>query len=541
MVVRVATNGVAWGHISLLLDDNPVVVSSSIACLESAKAGDTAVFFGEYSLEIEKGCLRAGVFPVFVCADTGGSKLDTQALVVYYHDPLWILPTGSNLIELISGSRSVAAVTYMNDLADQLREMIHHQFIGEFTLATTTVNLNELSQALFEKYPWASRGWAHQGARLVTPPSPFVKMLVNDDALMHIACPEPTASVIITGAFGFIGSHFANKIIDAFPTVHFYLLDSFSYAANACNVRAIADDLDSGERTPNVTTLKLDLVTDDLSVLKRIRNVTHVFHFAAQTHVDNSYEDAYCFTRANVDGTQRLLEAVRGFKTDSFAAFVHVSTDEVFGETHNAPSTVLSPTNPYAASKAAAEMYVLAYSSSFKIPVIITRCNNVIGPRQFPEKLVPKTIDRFLLSLPMTVHGNGDQRRTYLYIDDVVSAFMKIYTRGTAGIAPRHTYYHIGAGPSHELTTRQVVTTIALIFHQLKIKTPSPTTVSIADRPFNDARYLLDASSIHSLGWVPKFSVREGLFRCVHHAIATHGEPKVSLRCFSCSPKAASK
>ena len=220
-------------------------------------------------------------------------------------------------------------------------------------------------------------------------------------------------------------------------------------------------------------------------------------HFAAQTHVDNSFGNSIVFTENNVIGTHVLLEAARHVGT--IRRFIHVSTDEVYGENDlDAPNdgqfdealTKMNPTNPYAATKAAAEMLVSSYAISYKLPTIITRGNNVYGPRQYPEKLIPKFIHLAMGGRKFTVHGDGSQQRSYMYVEDVASAFCTVLHKGKTG-----EIYNIGT--LQERTVMSVAKDIAGLF---KLKAEEQI-VKVRDRLFNDARYFMNNQKLCALGW----------------------------------------
>jgi UDP-glucose 4,6-dehydratase len=186
---------------------------------------------------------------------------------------------------------------------------------------------------------------------------------------------------------------------------------------------------------PNYSFVKGSITSPDLvNYVLRKESIDTIMHFAAQTHVDNSFGNSFSFTEANILGTHVLLEAAKEAK---LRLFVHVSTDEVYGDGESGkPSdeqAPLEPTNPYAATKAGAEYLVKAYHRSFALPVIITRGNNVYGPHQFPEKIIPKFVNQLMRGLPLTLHGTGSNTRNYLFVEDVARAFDTILHQGTVG------------------------------------------------------------------------------------------------------------
>jgi UDP-glucose 4,6-dehydratase len=230
-----------------------------------------------------------------------------------------------------------------------------------------------------------------------------------------------------------------------------------------------------------------------LQVLKD-HQVDAVIHLAAQTHVDNSFGNSFTFTVSNVLGTHVLLEACKQVHPQ-VKRFLHVSTDEVYGENRQADhefleSDALEPTNPYSATKAAAESIVKAYHRSFGIPVVIARPNNVYGPRQFPEKVIPKFIRQLESGLALTIHGNGGAQRSFLHVLDVVHALTNyILIRGSPGEV-----YNIGA--AKVMSVLELATDLCRIFGV-------PSNFSyVPDRAYNDQRYHISSRKLRAeLGW----------------------------------------
>jgi len=259
--------------------------------------------------------------------------------------------------------------------------------------------------------------------------------------------------------------------------------------------------------------VKGDITSSDLvNYLLETEKVDTILHFAAQTHVDNSFGNSFLFTESNVLGTHVLLESTKLFKPQ-IRRFIHVSTDEVYGESTLAhddrsfdETSALNPTNPYAATKAAAEFMAKAYRQSFGLPIIITRGNNVYGPRQYPEKLIPKFISLLNRDRPCTIHGNGQHRRSFIYVSDVANAFHLILRKGQVG----HIY---NIGTEFEVSTLDV--TKALIrLHNLESQSERLIQF-VEDRSFNDVRYHIDISKLHDLGWKPTITFEEGLMKTI--------------------------
>jgi dTDP-glucose 4,6-dehydratase len=212
-------------------------------------------------------------------------------------------------------------------------------------------------------------------------------------------------------------------------------------------------------------------------------------HFAAQSHVDTSFENAEQYIKDNIIGTYTILECVK----ESKCRLVHISTDEVYGEvgldeTSNSETSVLNPTNPYSATKAGAELLVKAYGHSFGIPYVITRGNNVFGPKQYPEKVIPAFIDAMMKGNPCRIHGEGRSRRNFIYVDDVSRAVMTVLQHGKNG-----TVYNIG--------TRNEYSVLEIFDILRDLVNPEATKIHVNDRPHNDKRYAVDSSALHELGW----------------------------------------
>jgi len=214
----------------------------------------------------------------------------------------------------------------------------------------------------------------------------------------------------------------------------------------------------------------------------------------------------FAFTHSNIYGTHVLLECAKVCKT--IRRFVHVSTDEVYGEGEDfetdpmSEEHVLEPTNPYAATKAGAEFLVKSYFRSFKVPCLITRGNNVYGPHQFPEKLIPKFTNQLLNGMKLTLHGDGSNTRNFLYVKDVANAFDVILHKGEPG----HVY---NIGGRNEIPNKQVAKDLLKIFG-LEDKEDEYITY-VPDRQFNDLRYTINSDKLHRLGWKEEMSWEEGL------------------------------
>jgi dTDP-glucose 4,6-dehydratase len=301
---------------------------------------------------------------------------------------------------------------------------------------------------------------------------------------------------MVTGGCGFIASNFLNIMKKRYPEIHFVNIDKLDYCSNVENVE------------PGVATfIKGNVGNAELieNLIKEYR-FDAIFHFAAQSHVDNSFENALSFTMDNTHGTHVLIEACRQFIPD--IEFIHFSTDEVYGESKtDIPFTedegVLRPTNPYSASKAAAEMIVRSYIESFDMNIKVIRCNNVYGPNQYPEKLIPKFKRLLREGKKCTIHGSrcATIKRAFMHVEDVVDAVEVVWKEGTPGEV-----YNIAS--DDEMTVMEVT---KMIIETIKGTTDYDKWVDyVDDRPFNDQRYYICAKKLKSLGWKQK-KTREDL------------------------------
>ena len=298
------------------------------------------------------------------------------------------------------------------------------------------------------------------------------------------------SNVMVTGGCGFIASNFLNRMKERYSSINFVNVDKLDYCSNVENVN------------PGVATFVKGNVGNKELVehLIKLYHFDAIFHFAAQSHVDNSFDNALSFTMDNTHATHVLVEACRRHIPD--VEFIHFSTDEVYGESKtDVPFTedegVLRPTNPYSASKAAAEMIVRSYIESFGMNIKVIRCNNVYGPNQYPEKLIPKFKRLLKEGEKCTIHGSKSAtvKRAFMHVDDVVDAVDIVWRRGVPGEV-----YNIAS--DDELTVMEVT---QLIIDTIKgTKNYDEWITYVEDRPFNDQRYYICAKKIKDLGWSQK-------------------------------------
>jgi dTDP-glucose 4,6-dehydratase len=311
------------------------------------------------------------------------------------------------------------------------------------------------------------------------------------------------SNLLITGGCGFIGSNFINYIFDK-TDYNIINLDAMYYCASENNVK---EEIRNNSR---YKLIKGNLCSYDL--VRHIINdyeIDYVIHFAAQSHVQNSFEDSLQYTKDNIEGTHTLLEVCRKYK--NIKKFIHVSTDEVYGESmieedenKKTENSILCPTNPYAATKAGAELIAQSYYHSFKMPIIITRGNNVYGPNQYPEKLIPRFIELLRDNKKVTIQGDGSNIRAFLHSHDVARAFEIILEKGKIG-----EIYNIGSDENQEYTVLQVA---KLLIDKIKNTKDHNDWISfIEDRPFNDKRYYISNQKIKDLGWSIDIDFEDGI------------------------------
>lgn len=301
--------------------------------------------------------------------------------------------------------------------------------------------------------------------------------------------------LLVTGGAGFIGSNFIRHILRKYPDYHVRNLDKLTYAGNLDNLKEV-------EGNPNYTFIKGD-ICDAKVVSEAVEGVDAIINFAAETHVDRSILDPGSFIQTDVYGTYTLLEAV---KAKGVSRYIQISTDEVYGSieqgSFNEEST-LSPSSPYSASKAGADMVVFAYRKTFHLPVIITRSSNNFGPYQYPEKLIPLFITNALEDIQVPMYGDGLNVRDWIYVDDNCAAIDVVLHKGKEG-----EIYNIGGG--NERTNREITEII------LNETGKSLDLIKfVKDRAGHDRRYSIDSSKVISLGFSQKYKFEDAIANTV--------------------------
>ena len=319
--------------------------------------------------------------------------------------------------------------------------------------------------------------------------------------------------ILVTGGSGFLGSHLVDYLINNCKFV--INLDKLDYCSynNSYDSYSFDNFKKNNYKFIHGNTINKELV----NLILNTYNVNIVYHLASQTHVDNSFYNSINFTNDNIVGTHILLECVREYMVKQynfFDEFVHMSTDEVYGEIIEGGSecdenSVLKPTNPYAATKAGAELLAFSYFKSYKLPIKIVRCNNIYGPRQYPEKVIPSFIHNLLSDKKCLIQGTGENLRHFIYVTDVVNALVLINTEGTLG-----EIYNISSDYNYKVIdlAKQII---------LKIKGNDVDINEyidyIQDRNFNDYRYLINSNKLEKLGFNQEIDFQEGLEKTIDY------------------------
>ncbi len=297
--------------------------------------------------------------------------------------------------------------------------------------------------------------------------------------------------LVVTGGAGFIGSNFVRFMLRRYDDLEVVNLDKLTYAGNLENLRDVEDDA-------RYTFVKGD-ICDAAAVRAALEGADAVVNFAAETHVDRSISGPQDFIRTDVLGTHTLLEAVREL---GIARYVQISTDEVYGSTETGSFTEesdLAPSSPYSASKAGADLLVLAYHRTYAAPVLITRSSNNYGPWQYPEKIIPLFITNAIDEQALPVYGDGLNVRDWLHVDDNCAGIDTVLRQGALGEV-----YNIGGGNEVE--------NLAVTRGILELLGRSPELIRfVTDRPGHDRRYSIDCSKLQALGWHPATPFESGL------------------------------
>ena len=309
-------------------------------------------------------------------------------------------------------------------------------------------------------------------------------------------------TILITGGAGFIGTNFVYYQLQHHPEDRVVCLDALTYAGNL-------ENLTEALKNPRFRFVKGDIADREVvNTLFEEEKPDIVVNFAAESHVDRSITQPELFLRTNIMGTQVLMDACRKYGVQRYH---QVSTDEVYGDLpldrpdlFFTEDTPIHTSSPYSASKASADLLVLAYFRTFHLPVSITRCSNNYGPYHFPEKLIPLMITRALNDQSLPVYGKGENVRDWLYVEDHCAAIDLVMRKGREGEV-----YNVGG--HNERTNLDVVKTVLR-----ELGKPESLITFVTDRPGHDRRYAIDPSKIHAeLGWLPRTKFDDGIHQTV--------------------------
>ena len=323
--------------------------------------------------------------------------------------------------------------------------------------------------------------------------------------------------LLITGGAGFIGSHVVRLFVERYPDYHIYNLDVLTYAGNLENLKDI-------ESKPNYTFIKADITdADRMNELFTEHQFDGVIHLAAESHVDRSISDPLAFIKTNILGTVNLLNAAKDTWKDQMSdkLFYHISTDEVYGSLGDTglftETTAYDPRSPYSSSKASSDHLVRAYHHTYGMPIVISNCSNNYGPNQFPEKLIPLSINNIKNSKPIPIYGKGENIRDWLYVHDHARAIDLIFHKGTNGET-----YNIGG--INEWTNIDLIHKLCDVMDDKLGREKGESAkliIFVKDRAGHDMRYAIDSSKLmKELDWEPSLQFEEGIEKTVEWYLA---------------------
>ena len=305
--------------------------------------------------------------------------------------------------------------------------------------------------------------------------------------------------VLVTGGLGFIGSN----LIDLLIKKNFFVIniDKGTYSSNLYNVREY-------KNSKKYKFIKLDIGNKKLKNILFKYKPNGIFNLAAETHVDRSIDNPDSFIQSNIVGVYNLLESFKIFSKKNKSRLIHISTDEVYGDILTGRSSEkysYQPSSPYAASKAASDHLVSSYVRTYKIPAMVTNCSNNYGPKQHPEKLIPKLIYNIINNKPLPIYGKGKNSREWIYVKDHCEALIKVLLKGKIG-----EFYNIG---SNKNMNNLEVTKELLKSSKKLFKIGNKVNINfVKDRPGHDIRYALNSNKIKKeLSWKPKTNFSEGI------------------------------
>ena len=305
--------------------------------------------------------------------------------------------------------------------------------------------------------------------------------------------------IIVTGGLGFIGSNLIDLLLQKnFNVIN---IDKGTYSSNHYNVKEF-------KKSRRYKFIKLDIGNKKLKDLLFRFKPKGIFNLAAETHVDRSIDNPDSFIQSNIVGVYNLLENFKIFSKKNKSKLIHISTDEVYGDILNGRSSEkypYQPSSPYAASKAASDHLVSSYVRTYNLPAMVTNCSNNYGPKQHPEKLIPKLIYNIINNKPLPIYGKGTNSREWIYVKDHCEALIKVFLKGKIG-----EFYNIGSNKN----MNNLEVTKELLKNSKKLfKIGNKVRINfVKDRPGHDIRYALDSNKIKKkLGWKPRTSFSKGI------------------------------
>ncbi len=305
--------------------------------------------------------------------------------------------------------------------------------------------------------------------------------------------------IIVTGGLGFIGSN----LIELLLKKNFYVIniDKGTYSSNLYNTNEF-------KNSKKYKLIKLDIGNKKIEKIFLKYKPLGIFNLAAETHVDRSIDNPESFIHSNIVGVYNLLECFKNFSKNNKSKFIHISTDEVYGDVikgRTSEKYPYQPSSPYAASKASSDHLVNSYIRTYKLRAIVTNCSNNYGPKQHPEKLIPKLIYNIMNNKPLPIYGKGTNSREWIYVKDHCDALIRVFHKGKIG-----EFYNIG---SNKNINNLLVTKELLKSSKKLIKLGKKVKINfVKDRPGHDIRYALNSNKIKSmLGWYPKTSFKKGI------------------------------
>jgi len=432
------------------------------------------------------------------------TKITSYAQICSISNSMTVLPELLPLVVDMMKKRTTGTINLTNpglithnEILQMYKEIVDHNF--------TWKNFTEEEQRKILASDRSNNYLDTTRLENLYPQVKHIRDSVRDCLIQYKQSTKEEVNLLVTGGCGFIGSNFINYFFPKEKVTKLVNIDAMYYCANKHNIH------EKIRKDKKYVLVEGNLCDEELveDVLVK-HNITHVIHFAAQSHVQNSFEDSLTFTKDNILGTHVLLECCRKYK--KIVKFIHVSTDEVYGESMNTVDeqfktehSILCPTNPYAATKAGAELIAQSYNHSYKMPIIITRGNNVYGPNQYPEKLIPRFIKLLKEGKKVTIQGNGNSVRAFLHAYDTAKAFECILEKGQIG-----EIYNIGCDEGMEYSVNEIARILIQMIKGTEVNCDNWIEY-VEDRPFNDQRYYISNQKLKDLGWNIEIELMEGL------------------------------